>query len=45
MRNIRVKFGNKQHKDWRGLELPRGTIIEVECLPELCGEVIDTYMG
>ena len=26
-------------KDWSNLELPRGTIIEVECFSELCGEV------
>ncbi len=26
-------------KEWRGLELPKGTVIEVECVPELTGEV------
>ncbi len=26
-------------KEWHGLEIPKGTVIEVECVPELVGEV------
>lgn len=28
-------------KEWNGLEIPKGTVIEVECVPELVGEVLE----
>ena len=32
-----------QLKEYQGLELPKGTVIEVECVQELTGEVCYSF--